>query len=410
VQKTVRTKPDRLRDAQSEKLERNMAILPWYDQEFLRLVATFGGVYNSHTHLDRAYTLEDKYLRHIGTTPLEASNLPLSVKQNLVGDLHHENGIAYKESNLRERMSYAIELQIAYGVTRLDTNIDATPDLPEGGLLAIKVALELKEKYADRIKIRVAPTPIFGFKPDPRHKRTRWEVFDEACGMCDFISLLPEKDDFGKHEDPDGKIGFKRHIRRGLELACKLGKEVQFHLDQMNVPTERGTERLIETLEVLDQPVVKNVSGPTVWVIHMISPSSYDESRFARLLDGLEEYRIGVIPIPSAGVSMRQLRSIEAPTHNSIARIPELIKRKIPIRLGTDNIADVFVPQGDGDMLTEVKIGGVALRMNSPSIWAKLAAGVMPNNVDINAVGRMLHEERKANMAVAANGWKPAVE
>ncbi len=388
---------------------RNIALLTWYDREILRLVKRFGGMYNGHGHFDRADTVEDKYLRHIGTTPVEASNLPLSVKQNLVGDLH--TGIAYTEDDLRERMSRAFELQLAYGVTRLDTNIDATPDLPEDGLLAIRVALELKEKFALRgLSIRVAPTPIFGFKSDTRYKLSRWQVFEEASKRCDYLSLLPEKDDFGDGEDPDGRVGFKRHIRMGLELSCKIKKEAQFHLDQMNVPGETGTERLLETLEVLDMPVVEGSTGPSVWVVHMISPSAYDERRFAKLIDKLLKYKVGVIVCPSAALSMRQLRAIEAPTHNSIARVLELIKRKVPIRLGTDNIADVFVPQADGDMLTEIKMGGAALRLNNPSIWAKLACGLPPNNVDVNTVGRTLHEDRKANFAVATNGWKPAVE
>lgn len=392
-----------------QSLRRDLALLPWYDQEFLDMCGKFGGIFNAHAHLDRAYTLEDKYLRHIGTTPLEASSLPLSVKQNLVGDLH--KGLAYTKENLLERLTYAIELQIAYGVTRIDTNIDATPDLPEDGLLAINVALELKRKYAIRgLDLRVAPTPIFGFKQGTDNRLSRWDVFANAVEKCDYLSLLPEKDDFPKGSDSDGKVGFKRHIRMGLELACKLGKEVQFHLDQMNIPSENGTERLLDVLEVLDMPVVSGVKGPTVWIIHMISPSAYDETRFARLIERLLEFHVGVIVCPSAALSMRQLRSIEAPIHNSIARVLELVKRKVPIRLGTDNIADVFVPQGDGDMLTEVKIGGVGLRLNPPSIWAKLASGKAPNNVDIAAVGRILHEERKASGHVGPPGWKPAVE
>ncbi|MBL8158125.1 hypothetical protein JNK62_01155 [bacterium] len=398
----ARTKP---------KLRRNHELLPWYDQEVLRMCAEFGGIFNAHAHLDRAHTLEDTYLRHIGTTPLEASSLPLSVKQNLVGDLH--KGPAYTRENLTKRMSYAIDLQIAYGVTRLDTNIDATPDLPDDGLLAINVALELKKKYAAQgFDLRIAPTPIFGFKHDENDRLSRWEVFAKAAEKCDYLSLLPEKDDYPKGSNPDGKVGFKRHIRMGMELACKLGKEVQFHLDQMNVPGECGTERLLDVLEVLDMPFVsgQKLPAPTVWIIHMISPSAYDELRFARLIDRLLEFHVGVIVCPSAALSMRQLRSIEAPTHNSIARVLELVKRRVPIRLGTDNIADVFVPQGDGDMLTEIKIGGVGLRLNPPSIWAKLASGKAPNNVDINGVGRILHEERKANSNVGPPGWKPAVE
>ena len=101
---------------------------------------------------------------------------------------------------------------------------------------------------------------------------------------------------------------------------------------------------------------------------------------------------------------------LDGPIHNSIARVLELIKRKVPIRLGTDNIADVFVPQSDGDMLTEIKLGGHAVRMATPSIWAKLATGTAPNNVDIASVGRIMYEDRKACLSVGPSGWVPAVE
>lgn len=382
---------------------RRWEYLSWYDQEVLRHVYPYGGVYNAHAHLDRAYTLEDRYLRHMGTTPLEASNLPLSVKQNLVGNLHE--GIAYTEENLRERMTYAIEMQIAYGTRRIDTCIDAAPKLPESGLIAIRIALELKEKFKDRIAIRIAPNPIFGFK----EKSGRWEVFKEAAKLCDFLSLLPEKDDFDNPLKRDGKIGFRKHIRMGLELACELGKEVQLHLDQANIPSEKGTATLLEGLRWMEQPFIGE-GIPSVKIIHMISPSAYPEEQFALLVDGLLEHNVGVIICPTAAISMRQLRSVESATHNSIARMLELIKRKVPLWIGSDNINDVFVPQGDGDMLTEIKMGGHGIRIATPSIWGKLLTGTPLNEVDISTVGRILHEDRKACLKVGPPGWQSALE
>lgn len=381
---------------------RRMSLLSSFEREVLGHVQKLGGFYNAHAHLDRAGTLDPAYLAHIGTTSLEASSFPLSVKQDLVGDLH--KGLAYTEKDLRERMSREIERQIAFGTTKFDTNIDATPDLPRDGLLAIEVALELKKKYADRVAMRIAPTPIFGFKEG----EGRWEVFKEAAKMCDFLSGLPEKDDHSGQADRRGKVGFKRAIRMVMELGCELGKEVQFHLDQANDPREHGTEDLLEGLEWIDQPKITG-GGPAVWIIHMISPSAYTEERFKRLLDGLARHHAGVIVCPSAALSMRQYRPILAPTHNSLARVLELVKAKIPIRMGTDNICDVFVPQSDGDMLTEIEIASNALRLPTPSIWAKLASGVAPNNVDIANVGRVLHEDRKAYQRIDP-GWSPAVE
>lgn len=387
---------------------RDRRLLTWYENQILDKVEACGGFYNGHAHIDRAHTLEDVFLSHIETTPLEASSKPLAIKQDLVGDLHKKEGPAYSREKMTLRMSLAIERQIALGVTRLDTNIDATPDLPEDGLLAINIANELKRKYAPLIKIRIGPTPIFGFKVDARDKRPRWDVYKEAAAMCDFLSLLPEKDDYPSAAARDGKVGFKRHIRMGVELAHELGKEVQFHLDQMNHPDERGTERFLEMLEGLDQP--KMAGGePACWVIHFISPSAYGESQFRRDVDKLLELNVGIVPAPSAGLSMRQPRSVLAPSHTSIARIPELIKMRVPIRLGTDNIEDVFVPYADGDMLTEIKMAACALRVSPPSIWAKLGAGVRLNNVDIDRIGQILYEERKACRAWNP-GWEPGIE
>lgn len=374
-----------------------------YDRMLLEMVQSLGGFNNAHAHIDRADTLADEYLRHINTTPLEASSLPLSVKQNLTGDLHR--GLAYTEDDLRERMTRVITRLISYGTTRLSTCIDATSDIAEEGLLAFRVALELKKQFAGQIKIEIGPNPIFGFKTGSG----RWEIFVEAAKKADFISALPEKDDFIDLQNQDGKVGFRKHLRMVVDLGCELQKEVHIHLDQANDPREAGTETLVEGLRWIDQPRITDHSGPTIWAIHMISPSAYSEDRFSRLVDGLLELNIGLIVCPTAAISMRQLRPINSPTHNSMARVLELCKRKVPIRIGSDNICDVFVPQGDGDMLTEIKVGGHAVRFAIPYVWAKLAAGVSLNEVDRATVGRVLYQDRKAFYGIDP-GWTPAVD
>lgn len=374
-----------------------------YDSLLLETVQSLGGFKNSHAHLDRADTLSDEYLRHINTTPLEASSLPLAVKQNLTGDLHR--GKAYTEEDLRERMSRVIRRLISYGTTHLRTCIDVAGDIPEDGLLAIRVALELKKEFSEEITIEIAPNPIFGFKEGSG----RWEVFVEAAKQSDFISALPEKDDFTGLKNRDGKIGFRNHIRRVLELGYELKKEVHLHLDQANDPAEAGTEVLIEGLRWIDMPEISGHQGPTVWAIHVISPSGYPEERFGRLVDGLLEFNVGVIICPTAAISMRQLRPVSAPLHNSIARMLELCKRRVPVLIGSDNICDVFVPQGDGDILTEVKMGGHAIRLATPHVWAKLASGAPLNEVDRASIGRALYQDRKAFGNIDPE-WVPAID
>lgn len=379
-------------------------VLSPYDEIILKLVQEKGGFYNAHTHLDRADTLPPIYLGHINTTPLESSFFPLRVKQELAGDL--QRGVAYTEDDLRERMSRVIERLVAYGTTGLATCIDVSlPDIKEDGMLAFRVASELKEKFKDRIAIQIAPNPIFGFKEGSG----RWEVFKRAAEQADFLSALPEKDEYFNLRDRDGKIGYRGHLRMVMELACELEKEVHFHLDQANDPREQGTKTLIEGLKWFPRPEIEGQSLPTVWVIHAISPSAYSEEDFREIIDGLLAYNVGMIVCPTAALSMRQLRPLEAPTHNSIARVLEMLKAKVPVLIGTDNICDVFVPPSDGDMLTEIKVLAHTLRFPTPHILAKLGAAERLNNIDRAGVGEALYQERKAFQSIDQN-WQPAID
>ena len=112
-----------------------------------------------------------------------------------------------------------------------------------------------------------------------------------------------------------------------------------------------------------------------IWAVHMISPSTYDEARFRRMVDGLVECNIGVICCPSAAIGMRQLRPIMTPTYNSIPRVLELVAAGVHVRLGSDNIDDICSPSTTADLVDEVFVLSAALRFYHPGILAKLAAG-----------------------------------
>lgn len=356
-------------------------------------VLQFGGYVNSHTHLDRAGTLDPKYLGHFGITPLQATSSPLKVKQSLTGELH--KGPAYEASDLEKRMAYYLHTAADSGTRRVVSFIDATPDID---LEAIEMAAVLREKLRDKIEFQIAAHPIFGFKEDPRYSKSRWEIFEEACQTADIVGALPERDD-----RPDG-VGFDEHIKRTLILGKKLGKEAHIHVDQDNNPRQNHTFNLIEAVRWLGSPERKIEKGvidaradePTVWAVHSISPSAYPENKFRKVLEGLKKYNIGVICCPRAAISMRQIRSSCAPTHSSIARILEMAYFGIPLRFGTDNIADMYIPTSAGTMLEEIVFLADAVRFYDPKILAKFASGTPLNQTDREAIRQHLEQDRKA--------------
>ena len=357
-----------------------------YDKILINEVKKLGGFYNAHAHLDRCNTLNKKYLSTVGVDPIKGASLPLRVKQNLTGELHKSE--AYTRENLKQRIKKSLEDQNKMFTTKIDSMFDASPDIGEDGLIAINIALELKEELKDKMDINVGVQPIFGFKKGTG----RWEVYKEAAKKCDFLGGLPEKDE----PVTRGRIGFKNHLKNILLLGQELNKEVQVHVDQSNDPNENHTETLIQAVEWLCDSTYSNTDVPKVWAIHSISSSCFSEKRFNRMLDGLLKNNIGIICCPSAALSMRQLRPQMVPTHNSICRLLEMAEAGVSVRIGTDNICDVFVPSCDGYMLTEIKVLSNAIRFYIIGILSKFACGIKLNRMDREILKRSLVADKEA--------------
>lgn len=368
---------------------RNVAIPAGQFGEIIESLARkHGGYVNAHAHLDRACTIDPHYLEHYGITPLQATSATLRVKQSLTGELH--KGEAYSARDLERRIAVALEDSAKMGVREIISFIDATPDI---GLRAIEIAANLREKYRGKITLKIAAHPIFGFKHDQLYSESRWKIFEKACEIADTIGGLPERDD-----RPDS-VGFDEHLTRILGLGKKLKKPVHVHVDQDNDPRQRHTLDLIEAVRWIGSPKITGEQGPTVWAVHAISPSSYSEHKFRQVLDGLKAQNIGVIVCPRAAISMRQNRALYAPTHNSIARVLEMAYYDIPVLLGTDNIADMFVPTSSDSMLYEVLRMADDLRFYIPEVLAKLAARIPLNHTDKEAIRLHLVQDLKVFQA-----------
>ncbi len=352
-----------------------------FEKEVRKAVADLGGWWNAHAHIDRSFIMESRYVEHADMDPWEIATYPLEVKQHITGALHE--GLAYTAESLGERMTRSLEESIEKGVKRLDSFIDTTSDCI--GLSAVEAALDLKEKYSGKIDFRIGAYPIFGFKDsDPE----RWNCFTAGARMADFIGTLPERDGRTTH------IGFKEHFRRIIEFANSMGfKEAHLHVDQSNHPEENGTETLIEAVRWLRPDRRGRAEGrdPSIWAIHALSVASYPEERFHRVIEGLKENNIGVIVCPSATLSNKQDRNKMVPMHNSITRVLELLLADVPVRLGSDNVQDFFLPAGSFDMYNEVYVAANALRFYNFTTWAKIATGTKLNEVDKMKIRNALH-------------------
>jgi cytosine/adenosine deaminase-related metal-dependent hydrolase len=367
-----------------------------WDRALELQVREFGGWLNAHTHLDRANTFAPEFLHHANIDPIGAAGLSLQVKQILVGELH--KGLAYRADNLYARMRGELERMQALGTREVVSFVDATPDI---GLVAVEQAARLRDEFRGRLTLKIAVSPIFGFK-NPKTNPDRWDVYCQAAETADVLGGLPAKD------RGEGRVGFDGHVRMIIELGKRLHKPVHFQVDQENDPREDETEQLVQAVRWLGSPEIPGEHGPTVWAVHAISPSCYDEDRFHRLVTNLLAHDVGIITCPTAALSMFQHRPMLAPIHNSIARLLEMMAAGLPVRVGTDNICDIFIPNGDGSVRSELWVAATALRFYHTMIWAKIGAGLPLNEGDKEWIRQALQRARDTWASVRADLVKTA--
>jgi hypothetical protein len=336
---------------------------------------------NAHLHLDRAGTLDTAYMEGVGYSVLETSHISLHAKHGLIGTLH--DGPAFEREDMMRRVNACLDVMVSVNTVRADTMVDVTAD--GVGLSALEILEEIKHARADEIDLQLGAYSPLGFKDS---EPERWELMVEGAERADFIGCLPEADDV--HDYPD-HIGFYEHCRRFLELSKGLNKLLHVHTDQRNEPSEDGTEQLIQAVSEFGAPRAPD-GQPMVWAVHMISPSTYDDGRFEKLLTGLVSNNIGVICCPSAALGMRQLRPLQSPTANSIPRVLELIAGGAHVRLGSDNIADLLSPSTTPDLLDEIFVLTAALRFYHPDVLARLAAGQPLSDAERTLVQEHLRE------------------
>lgn len=343
-----------------------------------------------HVHACRVFTAKDEYLRH-QVSLAAIRRAPLETKQRAVGILHElETGVlgpAYTKKCLTERMERLLQAKIEANEGEVHFITDVSDDAV--GTIAFDVARELKEKYKDQITIYVYAYPIFGLNPK---YPGRLEMLEKAAPNADGVMGLAERD-MNNSLKPYG------HTREVLRIAKEHGIVAQFHVGQENSPFQHDTEELIQAVKWLGPPKVERLPDdePTVWAVHAISLTCSPEEEFWQIVDDLLEYNIGVIVCGYAAISNRQRRQENAPIHNPITRVLELAYAGVPIRLGTDNVNDIFMvtPKHmpySATLQRELDLIPSELRYEVEGFWEKIARGVRLNAVDRQELGQEIED------------------
>jgi cytosine/creatinine deaminase len=276
-----------------------------------------GGFVNTHSHLDRAYTITPE--------TLYLANAPLKEKWGLVDEIKRNSTVF----QIYDRMAYALEYMKEQGVQAVGSFIDADEVIKDKSMTAAEM---IKSDFSRDIKIKFINQTLKGvISPEAR----KW--FDYCAEFADIIGGLPAKD--AGMEDV--------HLDILMEKASKMGKPLHVHVDQFNTACEKETELLIK------KTVEHNMQG-RVTAIHSISLSAQPIDYRQQIYRQMKKENINLITCPTAWIDGKRSEEL-APIHNSIAPIEELCEYGVNVGIGTDNIADIIKPFTDGNMWTELR-------------------------------------------------------
>ncbi|MFA6177794.1 MAG: amidohydrolase family protein [Candidatus Paceibacterota bacterium] len=312
-------------------------INPWnLKKQMLRDIKTNGGFSNCHAHFDKAY--------FITREGLDKAMIDMEVKWFMSDGMKRNSTV----EDIKERIRRALDFLIEQGCEITCTFVDAYDAV---GHKAIDAAVAVKEEYKNKITLLIATQPLGGLIDDKARA-----LYEEITAKADIAGGLPSKD----RPDDEKSLDYL------FEIAKRLNKPVHVHIDQENNPNERDMEKLIAAVKR------HNYEGRTV-AIHAISVSAQPKEYRMKIYKEMAELGIAVVVCPSAALSMRQLDQYNAPVHNSIANVPEMLEAGVLVGLGVDNIADFYEPFVDGDMWVELRLMQEACRYYNLDELVKVA-------------------------------------
>lgn len=120
------------------------------------------------------------------------------------------------------------------------------------------------------------------------------------------------------------------------------------HIDQFGLPTQRHTE-------LLTKKTIEHAYKGKVVAVHGISVAAQPKEYRQQLYQQMKAAEIMLVTCPLAYIASHRSEEL-APLHNSIAPVEEMLNAGIVVGLGSDNIADMYMPFGDGDMWSEMRV------------------------------------------------------
>lgn len=287
-------------------------------QIILQKIYKNGGWVNCHSHIDRSFTVSPKLYK--------LANALRHQKWILNGELRETS----TSSQIYDRMSRSLELMIAQKVYAIGTFIDVDPHTKDK---CIKAAQKIKDRYKSQIVIKFINHSSYGILT----KETRsW--FEVGAEFADIIGGMVKANKGQENE----------YLDIIMQTAKNKKKMAHVHVDEVNSPDEIETELLAR--KTIEYSMQGRVVG-----IHGISINTHPKKYRDQLYKLMKKANLMMVACPISWLNSRRSEEM-TPTHNPTTPVDELVSAEITVGIGTDNIADLFMPYNDGNMWSDLRV------------------------------------------------------
>lgn len=274
--------------------------------------AVFPGFVESHAHLDKTFSAEGLD-NHSGTL--------IEAVERWLGSIAGRS----KEDFL-SRAEAALSMALSRGTTALRSHVDM---VDRNGLRALEVLVEVKQRWQEKIDVQLV---ALGFPGTPEHDALMVEALErgaDGVGGCPALTADPVAS-----------------IRSALKLARRFDKPVDLHIDETEDPSVLDLETLAELT------IAEGLQG-RVTADHCCSLSYQEAAIQQQVIGKVADAKINVIALPAVNLV---LQGHGHPAARGVAPIRALTEAGVCVAVGSDNVADVFNPFGNYDLLWQCNL------------------------------------------------------
>ena len=285
-------------------------------------IKDYGGLINSHSHLDRAFTVtKEDYNGAVESHLFEKWKLVNKVKESS------------SQKDYEDRITSACLSQMRTGVKACLSFIDVDSKTE---YRAFDAALNVKNFMKDvhDFDLILASQTLEGVLSYESKI-----IFEKIAPHFDILGSLPRA---------DGRDNVEEHIDYMVSLSKDLGKRLHVHVDQLNTDRERETE-------ILARSAIKHNYYEKVTAVHSISLAAHNKKYRDMVYSISRDAGLSFISCPSAWIDHRRNENLSV-FHNAVTPIDEMIPIGLKVAIGTDNIYDIYKPFSSGDLFFEIRM------------------------------------------------------